>query len=109
MQTQTRQMCVKIVNNRTGSESWEKIYISSEIKTPLLSKYCIVRLKVINPAEFLNDDEVQAMSVNTVEEKKSKLSECKKSFFTKKWGEPMQMPRTRGPPGLQRKITLQRV
>ena len=80
-------MCIKIVNNRTGSESWEKIYVSEEIKTPLLSKDCLIRLKVINPDEFMSDDKVQATSVTTVEEKKSKLSECEKSFFTKKDGE----------------------
>ena len=53
--TQTRQMCVKIVDNKTGTESWEKVYISPEIQTPLLSKDCLIRLKVINPDNFLSD------------------------------------------------------
>ena len=79
-------MCVKIVNNKTGTESWEKIYISPEVKISLLSKDCLIRLKVIDPDQFLDDSEVSTYSVNTVEEKKNKLSECEKSFFTQEDG-----------------------
>ena len=76
-------MCVKIVNNKTGTESWEKLYVSPEVKTSLLSKDCLIRLKVIDQDQFLDDDEDRINSVNTVEEKKPKLSDCEKSFFTK--------------------------
>ena len=38
LQSQTRQMHVKIVNSKNKSESWEKVYVSSEIKVSLLSK-----------------------------------------------------------------------
>ena len=68
-------------------DSWEKIYISPEIQTPLLSKDCLIRLKVINPENFLSDDEVQSSTINSVEEKKSKLSECEKTFYTKDNGD----------------------
>ena len=63
-----------------------KIYISPEIKISLLSKDCLIRLKVIDPNQFLDDSEVNTYSVNTVEEKKNKLSDCEKSFFTQKDG-----------------------
>ena len=61
LESQTRQMCVKIVNNKTGTESWEKIYVSPEVKISLLSKDCLIRLKVIDPdhlpdSSFINDD-----------------------------------------------------
>ena len=38
LQSQTRQMHVKIVNSRNNAESWEKVYVSPEIKISLLSK-----------------------------------------------------------------------
>ena len=28
LKSQTRQMCVRIINNKTNTESWEKIYVS---------------------------------------------------------------------------------
>ena len=37
LQSQTRQMHVRIVNTKNKSESWEKVYVSSEIKQSLLS------------------------------------------------------------------------
>ena len=85
--TQTRQMCIKIVNNKTGTESWEKVYISPEKQTPLLLKDCLIRLKVINPDNFLSDEDIQSSTINSVEEKKSKLSECEKTFYTKDNGD----------------------
>ena len=75
LESQTRQICLKIVNNKTGTESWEKVYVSPEIKTSLLSKDCLVRLKVIDPTQFLEEDEVQVNSVNAIDENKSILSE----------------------------------
>ena len=82
LQSQTRQIHVKIVNNKNGAKSWEKLYVSPEIKISLLSKDCLIRLKVIDPNQFLSDTEVRTFSINTVDEKKDKLSECEKSFFT---------------------------
>ena len=82
-QSQTRQMHVKIVNSKNKAESWEKVYVSPEIKVSLLSKDCLMRLKVIDPNQFLSDSEVKSFSINTVDEKKDKLSECERSFFTK--------------------------
>ena len=81
LQSQTRQMHVRIVNSKNKSESWEKVYVSPEIKTSLLSKDCLVRLKVIDPTQFLSDSEVKYFSINTVDEKKDKLSACERSFF----------------------------
>ena len=64
-----------------------------------------MRLKVINPDEFLSDDEVQATLVNTVEKKKFKLSECKKSFFNKKDGEiRCKCPERADPPPCKEKL-----
>ena len=82
LESQTRQMHVKIVNNKNGAESWEKLYVSPEIKISLLSKDCLVRLKVIDQKQFLSDNQVRSFSINSVDEKKDKLSECEKSFFT---------------------------
>ena len=79
-------MHVKIVNTKTGTESWERVYVSPEIKISLLSKYCLIRLKVIDPDQFLKKSEVRSFSVNTVDEKKNKLSDCEKSFYTQKDG-----------------------
>ena len=86
LQSQTRQMHVKIVNSKNKAESWEKVYVSQEIKQSLLSKDCLIRLKVINPKHFLSDSEVRSFSVNSVDEKKDKLSDCEKSFYTKEDG-----------------------
>ena len=41
-----------------------------------------MRLRVIDPTQFLSDSEVNNFSVYTVDEKKDKLSECEKSFYT---------------------------
>ena len=60
LKAQTRQMCVCIVNTKTGTESWEKVYVHPEIKTSLLSKDCLIRLKVIDPKNFLDESEVEA-------------------------------------------------
>ena len=79
-------MHVKIVNSKNNAESWEKVYVSQEIKQSLLSKDCLIRLKVIDPTQFLSDSEVSSFSVNTVNEKNDKLSACEKSFFTKEDG-----------------------
>ena len=38
LQSQTRQMHVKIVHSKNKAESWEKVYVSPEIKISLLSK-----------------------------------------------------------------------
>ena len=50
-------MHVKIVNSKNGAESWERVYVSSEIKISLVSKDCLIRLKVIDPSQFLEDSE----------------------------------------------------
>ena len=42
----------------------------------------LIRLKVLDPNQFLSDSEVKSFSINTVDEKKDKLSECEKSFYT---------------------------
>ena len=86
LQSQTRQMHVKIVNSKNKAESWEKVYVSQEIKQSLLSKDCLIRLKVINPKHFLSDSEVRSFSVNSVDEKKDKFLDCEKSFYTKEDG-----------------------
>ena len=86
LQSQTRQMHVKIVNTKNNAESWEKVYVSPEIKISLLSKDCLVRLRVIDPKQFLTDTEVRSFSINTVDEKRDKLSACEKSFFTQEDG-----------------------
>ena len=83
LQSVTRQMHVKIVNSKNGAESWERVYVSPEIKVSLVSKDCLIRLKVIDPSQFLEDSEVKSFSVNTVNEKNDKLSDCEKSFYTK--------------------------
>ena len=75
-------MHVRIVNTKNKAESWEKVYFSPEIKTSLLSKDCLVRLRVIDPTQFLSDSEVRSFSINTVDEKRDKLSECEKTFYT---------------------------
>merc|ERR1712015_248876 len=75
-------MRVKIVNSKNKVESWEKVYVSPEINISLLSKDCLVRLIVIDPTQFFTDTEVKSFSINTVDEKKDKLSACEKSFFT---------------------------
>ena len=67
LQLQTRQMHVKIVNSKNKAESWEKVYVSPEIKVSLLSKDCLVRLRVIDPTQFLSDTEVKSFSINTVD------------------------------------------
>ena len=41
---------------------------------------------MIDPNQFFKESEVRSFSVNTVDEKKSKLSECEKSFFTQEDG-----------------------
>ena len=38
LQSQTRQMLVKIVNPRNKAESWERVYISPEVEISLVSK-----------------------------------------------------------------------
>ena len=86
LESQTRQMHVRIVNSKNKAESWEKVYVSPDIKTSLLSKDCLIRLKVIDPKQFLSESAVRSFSVNTVDEKKEKLSDCEKSFFTKEDG-----------------------
>ena len=63
-------------------------YVSEEIKVSLVSKDCLIRLKVLDPGHFLSESAVRSFSVNTLEndneqEQKSKLSDCEKSFFKK--------------------------
>ena len=75
-------MHVRIVNSKNKAESWEKVYVSPEIKVSLLSKDCLMRLKVIDPKQLLSDSEVKSFSINTVDERKDKLSDCERSFVT---------------------------
>ena len=70
LKAQTRQMGARIVNNKTQTELWEKMYVHPEIQTSLLSKDCLIRLKVIDPANFLEDNEVEVNAINLVEENK---------------------------------------
>ena len=84
LQSQTRQMHLKIVNPRNQVESWERVYVSPEIELSLVSKDCLVRLGIIDPTMFLSDKEVKSFSVNTVEESDEKLSACEKHFLRKK-------------------------
>ena len=60
--------------------------MSEEIKVSLVSKDCLIRLKILDPSLFLSDKAVRSFSVNQIEDNKdstSKLSECEKSFFKK--------------------------
>ena len=66
LQSQTRQMHVRIVNSKTKAESWEKVYVSPDVKVSLLSKDCLIHLKVLDPNQFLSDSEVKSFSINTV-------------------------------------------
>ena len=52
----------------------------------LLSEDCLIRLKVIDPKNFLDGNEVKANVVNSVLWKSSKLSTCEKSFRPKEDG-----------------------
>ena len=59
LQSQTRQMHVRIINTSNQEESWEKVYVSEEIKVSLVSKDCLIRLKVLFDCEksfFKNKD-----------------------------------------------------
>ena len=80
-------MFMKIENQKTKAESWEKVYVSPDVKTSLLSKDCLIRLRVIDPKQFLTDQAVKSFTVNTVDANKDKLTDCEKSFFTKDNGE----------------------
>ena len=64
LQSQTRQMFVKIINSNNSEESWEKVYVSEEIKVSLVSKDCLIRLKVLDPSLFLSEKAVRSFSVN---------------------------------------------
>ena len=86
LESTTRQMFVKIENPKTKTESWEKLYVSPDMKTSLLSKDCLIRLRVIDPRQFLSEAAVKSFSVNSVDANKDKLTECEKSFFTKEDG-----------------------
>ena len=86
LESTTRQMFVKIENTKTKAESWEKVYVSKDVKTSLLSKDCLIRLRVIDPKQFLSEAAVRSFSVNTVDANKDKLTDCEKSFFTKEDG-----------------------
>ena len=86
LQSQTRQMFVKIINSKNSEESWEKVYVSEEIKVSLVSKDCLIRLKVLDPSLFLSEKAVRSFSVKQVEDNKdstTKLSECEKTFYKK--------------------------
>ena len=89
LQSQTRQMHVQIVNTSNQEESWEKVYVSEEIKISLVSKDCLIRLKVLDPKKFFSDSAVRSFSVNTVDkvrstEQNSKLSDCEKASLKTK-------------------------
>ena len=77
--SQTREMYTRIINKKTGTESWEKVYVNLEVQDSLLSKDCLVRLKIIDASQFLDDDAMNHNGVNIVETK-DKLSDCEKSF-----------------------------
>merc|ERR1739842_243624 len=86
LQSQTRQMHVRIINTSNQEESWEKVYVSEEIKVSLVSKDCLIRLKVLDPSLFLSEKAVRSFSVNQIEDNKdstTKLSECEKTFYKK--------------------------
>ena len=58
--------------------------MSEEIKVSLVSKDCLIRLKILDPSLFLSDKAVRSFSVNQLEDNKeltSKLSDCEKRFF----------------------------
>ena len=77
------------------------MYVSEEIKVSLVSKDCLIRLKVLDPSHFLSDNEVRSFSVNQLDEEKessSKLSDCEKSFFKKTDGSMGCMCEIRTPP-----------
>ena len=79
-------MHMRIVNTSNQEESRERVYVSEEIKISVVSKECLICLKVLDPNQFLSDKAVRSFSVNTVDEVRSteqnlKLSDCEKSFF----------------------------
>ena len=59
-----------------------KVYVSAETKFSILSKSCLVRLQVLDPKHFLDNDTVNN-SVNSVESKKKDTgSPCEDSWKT---------------------------
>ena len=72
-----REICVKIINKKTGTQSHEKIYLSPEVYKAILSKDTLYRLEALDPDLFLNEpDEENEYSVNNISEEVDKRSDC---------------------------------
>ena len=65
---------MKIINSNNNEESWEKVYVSEEIKVSLVSKDCLIRLKILDPSLFLSEKAVRSFSVNQIEDNKDSTS-----------------------------------
>ena len=76
-----REICMKIVNNKTGTRSYEKIYVSPDVDKSILSKDSLYRLGVLDPNLFLNESEDEHnYSINNLKEEIDKRSDCEKSM-----------------------------
>ena len=58
-----REICMKITNKKTGSTSYEKIYVSPDVTKSIVSKDCLYRLGVLDPNLFLMR---QKKNINTM-------------------------------------------
>ena len=76
-----RELCVKITNKKTGTQSHEKIYVNQEVDKSILSKDTLYRLEALDPDLFLNEaDDESNFLVNNVSEEIDKRSDCEKSM-----------------------------
>ena len=76
-----REICIKLVNRKTGTKSYEKIYVSPDVDKSILSKDTLYRLGVLDPSLFLNETEDDHnYSVNNLTEEIDKRTECEKSM-----------------------------
>jgi hypothetical protein len=50
-----REICIQLVNRKTGTKSYEKIYVSPDVDKSILSKDTLYRLGVLDPNLFLNE------------------------------------------------------
>ena len=74
-----REICIKIVNKKTGTKTHEKIYVSPDVDKSILSKDSLYRLKVLDPNLFLNETEDEHnFSINNLKEEIDKRSDCDK-------------------------------
>merc|ERR1712105_154584 len=76
-----REICIKLVNKKTGTKSYEKIYVSEDVDKSILSKDTLHRLGVLDPNLFLNETEDEHnISINNFKQEIDKRTECEKSM-----------------------------